>query len=485
MALAGSLVLALTIATLYAILTPPANAPERAPLPQVLETDGVSVVTIGSGSTPTPVVIDIAVRPTPTSASASIQISQYTQLEVGDDYPAVQQLQSKLSALGYLDADEPDTVYTAALADAVSMFQRVNGLEVNGAADAVVQAKLFDNDALAYQVRLGDEGEDVDALQTALGKLGYFDGKATGYFGAATEAAVLAFQRNNGLAADGVFDVDDREVLYSPQAKPTSVPASLATATPSKRPDKTVDPDPTAPPSATMPPAPTASQIPVIPQPSPVTPAPVDAPEPEQESIAPALEPPTNTIAPDAPLDPVEPPAQLPTETLPVEPPVLDTGDAPSNVPNDSAGSIIPEDSESANDSENAGGNDIIEGIIATAMDQIGKPYRRGNEGPNSYDCSGLVYYCLTQNGVSIGRYSAANYAKVSEWKKISKMSNLQRGDLIFYSDDGASSVSHVGICLGDGTMIDASSSKSSIVHRSHTTSYWKRNFVCGRRPVD
>ena len=434
-ALAASvLTLALTAAALYAIL---ASAPTQ-PEPGRVRSDG--------DAAPAPVLIELAATPEPERISASIRISQYTELHPGDDYPAVQQLQSQLSALGYLDMDEPDTVYSAALADAVSLFQRAHGLEVNGEADAAVQEKLFAREALAYQVRLGDEGADVTELQSALETLGYFIGKASGYFGPATEEALLAFQQANGLAQDGVFDADDRDLLYSPQAKPSG--NAKLTAEPTAAPEKNAV-EKTPAPKRTQ--APEKSDPPAAPPPEPTEPSATIPPE----AIPTETPPPAFEAPPQIP-ESTEPPQQEP------EPP-FEPDDAQEQPPE-------------------APGGDVIEGVIETALAQIGKPYRRGNEGPNSYDCSGLVYYCLTQNGVDIGRYSAASYAKVSDWKKITSMSDLRRGDLIFYHDDDSSRVSHVGICLGDGTMIDASSNKSQIVHRSHTTSYWKRNFVCGRR---
>lgn len=123
-----------------------------------------------------------------------------------------------------------------------------------------------------------------------------------------------------------------------------------------------------------------------------------------------------------------------------------------------------------------------IEGMIACAEDQLGKRYVLGDEGPNTFDCSGLVYYCLTKAGVSTTRFSAASFAKVEKWTLISSMDDLKRGDLLFFTDDGESRVTHTGIYIGGGTMIDASSSNGKVVKRSCTTAYWTRNFVCARR---
>lgn len=121
--------------------------------------------------------------------------------------------------------------------------------------------------------------------------------------------------------------------------------------------------------------------------------------------------------------------------------------------------------------------------MIDIAKDQLGDPYRLGREGPDSFDCSGLVYYCLKQAGSSRGRYNAAGYSQVSDWEKISSMNDLEKGDLIFFWNSAKTKVGHVGIYIGSGMMIDASSSNGKVVKRSCTTSYWKKMFVCARRP--
>ena len=124
-----------------------------------------------------------------------------------------------------------------------------------------------------------------------------------------------------------------------------------------------------------------------------------------------------------------------------------------------------------------------INTMIQVAKDQVGKKYVLGNEGPNSFDCSGLVYYCLKQAGSNRGRYNAAGYSQVSDWEKITSMSSLEKGDLLFFYNDSKTKVGHVGIYIGSGTMIDASSANGKVVRRSCTSSYWKNHFVCARRP--
>lgn len=121
--------------------------------------------------------------------------------------------------------------------------------------------------------------------------------------------------------------------------------------------------------------------------------------------------------------------------------------------------------------------------VLDVAKKQLGDPYILGNEGPNSFDCSGLVYYCLKEAGSSRGRYNAAGYSQVSDWDKIKSMNDLEKGDLLFFWNSGKTKVGHVGIYVGSGMMIDASSSNGKVVKRSCKTSYWKKMFVFARRP--
>jgi|GEM_PF-953311 len=124
-----------------------------------------------------------------------------------------------------------------------------------------------------------------------------------------------------------------------------------------------------------------------------------------------------------------------------------------------------------------------IDTFLNAAENQLGKPYIHGNQGPRSFDYSGLVYYCLKQAGVSKARNTAAGYSQETDWEKITSMDNLQKGDLLFFHVNGKK-VGHVGIYIGNGEMIDASSSNRKVVKRSCFTSYWEKNFITARRPL-
>ncbi len=130
-----------------------------------------------------------------------------------------------------------------------------------------------------------------------------------------------------------------------------------------------------------------------------------------------------------------------------------------------------------------SGGKKTYGSVVAAAQDQLGKPYLWSAEGPDAFDCSGLVYYCLKQSGHNVNRRNAKSYSQTSSWTLISSMSDLKAGDLVFFKSDSSDSVNHTGICISSSTMIHASSSKGQVAKSNLHQAYWERNFVCGRRP--
>jgi len=91
---------------------------------------------------------------------------------------------------------------------------------------------------------------------------------------------------------------------------------------------------------------------------------------------------------------------------------------------------------------------------VAYARAQIGKPYLWAADGPESFDCSGLVLMAWGQSGVSLPHWSVAQYAT---GKKIS-LANIRPGDMVFFATDLTEyrSIHHVGLYIGNGQMIEA-----------------------------
>ena len=93
------------------------------------------------------------------------------------------------------------------------------------------------------------------------------------------------------------------------------------------------------------------------------------------------------------------------------------------------------------------------EAAIAFAKEQLGEPYVWGGEGPDGWDCSGLVMQAWRRGGVELTHFAAAQY---TESTPVSH-GDLRPGDLIFWTDtDSASDIHHVAIALGDERMIHA-----------------------------
>ncbi len=113
--------------------------------------------------------------------------------------------------------------------------------------------------------------------------------------------------------------------------------------------------------------------------------------------------------------------------------------------------------------------------LIEFAKTLLGKEYTRGGKGPNDFDCSGYVYYCLNHSGVKSIKYMTSGTWAKSSYPRIDKIGDLKKGDIICFKG-------HVGIYMGDGKMIHASSSADKVVIGNAFSSWSKRNFICGRR---
>ena len=115
--------------------------------------------------------------------------------------------------------------------------------------------------------------------------------------------------------------------------------------------------------------------------------------------------------------------------------------------------------------------------IINNAKKHMGTPYVWGGTTPSGFDCSGFVQYVFKQSGISLPR-TTSEQVKVGTY--VSK-SNLQPGDLVFLKNTYREGVSHVGIYIGDGQMIHASSSKGVTISNL-SASYYTQHYHSARR---
>ena len=115
--------------------------------------------------------------------------------------------------------------------------------------------------------------------------------------------------------------------------------------------------------------------------------------------------------------------------------------------------------------------------IAACARSQLGKPYCSGGISPQTgFDCSGLVYWACSQNGIRVPRVSKD---QASTGKKIS-LSSLRPGDIVVFKTSWRGY--HTGIYLGQNRFIHSPRPRTRVRIDSLTQEYWKEHFVSGRR---
>ncbi len=292
----------------------------------------------------------------------------------------------------------------------------------------------------------GDKTEEVAALQLRLMELGYLGiDEPTQYYGNATKAAVQLFQRQHELQQDGIAGAQTQELLYGEAAKPYVMYEGAE-----------------------------GSDI-----------------EDFQELLVELGYLESNQVTGYYGTDTVaavrkfQQRNHLTKDGKAGEKTIETINSADARVSYEKEQEIEEEKKKAAAAARAQTAEGRIDKMISIAKKQLGKPYILGAKGPSSFDCSGLAYYCLRQVDVYTRRLNASGLSRTSSWTKVSSLDDVKRGDLLFFKSDDSSSVGHVGIYIGSGEMIDASSANGEVVRRSAKSSYWRRNFVCARRPIE
>ena len=159
--------------------------------------------------------------------------------------------------------------------------------------------------------------------------------------------------------------------------------------------------------------------------------------------------------------------------------------DYPENSYNGSSSvSGMPAGLESTTSSYNSSMSNAqkLEHVIYVAQNQLGKKYVFGATGTATFDCSGLTQYCFKQIGVTLKRTAYAEGYN-DERPKLSGISSLRRGDLVFFNtvSDG-DLCDHTGIYLGSSMFIHASSGAGKVIVSNLSSGYYNRVFSWGRR---
>ncbi len=450
-----------------------------------------AVTTPAAAATPTQ-------QPTPTPAptpAPTLNPSEVVVAQFGDESAAIAELQGHLMSLGYMEKDEPTEYFGYITKSAVLLFQRQHGFEQDGVLTLEQFDILMSDEAQTYMVMLGDSGTDVTELQNRLFEMGYMQ-TVTGFFGEQTEDAVRKFQANNNLVVDGRVGGHTREALYSGAAN-----ANFAHYDDKKDVVKSYQQY--------------LSNLGYLT----TTPDGVYGTD-TRAAVARFQE--INGLISDGYLGP--------STTY-----LLKSGKARANglafgmsgddvknmqkllanlgymkaanatgyfgeitenaVKNYQQANKLGVDGivgkntmsalRSGKSAAYTGGGSYttttntskLEKFISVAQSKLGCTYVFAAKGPNTFDCSGFVYYCLNQAGINQSYMTSYGWAQSTKYTKITSTSNLQRGDVLVF--DG-----HVGIYLGNGGMIDASSGKGMVVQRSNiwSSNYWNTHFICGFR---
>lgn len=123
-----------------------------------------------------------------------------------------------------------------------------------------------------------------------------------------------------------------------------------------------------------------------------------------------------------------------------------------------------------------------LEYVIYVGQNQLGKPYVYGANGTSSFDCTGFTCYCFKQIGVTLPR-TAVNQGYSNTYTKIGSVSELRRGDLVYFNTISDGDLSdHAGIYLGAGYFIHASSGQGKVVVSTLASGYYNGVFSWGRR---
>jgi murein DD-endopeptidase len=111
--------------------------------------------------------------------------------------------------------------------------------------------------------------------------------------------------------------------------------------------------------------------------------------------------------------------------------------------------------------------------VVSIALAQVDRPYRYGGHDPQGFDCSGLVYYAYQRNGIAIPRTTREQHRKAHPVR----LQEITPGDLLFFNERKRGT-SHVGLYVGEGRFVHASTSEQAVTLSQLDNPYWRKRLV-------
>ena len=124
--------------------------------------------------------------------------------------------------------------------------------------------------------------------------------------------------------------------------------------------------------------------------------------------------------------------------------------------------------------------SDLGAQIVAYAEEYLGTPYVLGGNGPNKFDCSGFTKYVYSHFGYTLNRTATD---QLQNGVSVSK-DELQPGDLVFFKYRTSKPVSHVGIYIGNGEFIHASTNRYVVQIDQMESGHYANVYVYARRII-
>ncbi len=156
----------------------------------------------------------------------------------------------------------------------------------------------------------------------------------------------------------------------------------------------------------------------------------------------------------------------------------ISTGDVAGYVSSDYMVTCKDSAGSRGDDTAVAASSGLGQQVVDYAMQYLGVPYVYGGNGPNSFDCSGFTSYVYRHFGYTINRTAST---QLSNGASVAK-SDLQPGDLVFFRYNTTKAASHVGIYIGGGQFIHASTNTYTVKIDTLATGHYNNVYVGGRR---